>query len=646
MFRDLSTTNIKPGNVNLRRRHQPHTDFSFQHNGLFHQSSVGSDEDNGGLDLSMHHFHGPQNRFASLATPAPTVPRDRAYYASGRSRRPRNSRGTREAKKRRDARRNKRSFAAQTLDEQLSRNIDQTLTMANIHPVPAITTASEAWKADLTFNWPSWSQMPPTPPQLPVLDFGSLDFNHFALPAAAKPKLPPTPPPVVPSVPIWCPYIPSLMRNGGWNGDVPRFTDLSSVPERKDTGNKNSLIIWPGSKYRQPKKQSRFFPSLTNSVSTPVIKLPPTRCRLHDSEQVPHAPPTTDWSDTFAREVVPHIKQHKDNSSTGHSSLSAVPDEDDGNLSTIENARLASTAKMWRILCEDGWLTNAGTETEEHPAHPRASSSDDSDDSGGIPIDGHLNQSVEYTPIPYVHLNSLVGHANEMGQPNAGAEDNPISSAMYLAEFFATPRAGTPMCELPATPYLRTTSPPLLHILNSSVEATSEQQDLLIIGAHEEMARSDEHYASEQDLFKPNDVPLPPSRAESPIDLTTFLSMGHVENCWCSGCGESPVLVGQKELLEDTSDDWLDWSTIGDEDEETSVSSGSKPVTAVEVPDEDEREFTRHPCVNASEWDEFYVPTSEHGTDFDEDSNDFLGYYDEGAAFGPAGDRDWVRLAS
>ncbi|GIZ38465.1 hypothetical protein CKM354_000188200 [Cercospora kikuchii] len=607
MFPNLSAPvhhNVSP-RLHQRRRERPFLEV---------------DQTDGGLDLSIHHARGvSRNRFSTLAMPALTATRDREYHVSGHTRRTSNSRGTKEAKKRRDARRNKRKLITQILDEQLSRDIDQALAdaKATSHPLPAINATPEPLKPSLTFTWPSWNQVPPTPPQLPVLDFGRLDLRDFPYLTAARPTSSPTRPFSQPRVPEWCPYIPSLMQISGWNGEVPRFTDLSSLPEHDEPLEQDRVQVWRPTPTYQPRKRSRFFPTLTTSISAPVVKLPPTGCKLHKADQELQDPESSAWTAACADRLPCFIGQSNirdlgDKQTVLSEDMHITDQQRHACEPPEELVALATAANLWRILNEDSTLGDHQLPRNDQETHKHLPSWEYSDDCGGVPIQPIDEERYELpdNEVPYVHLNSLTGHANETGQyPRPINHQSLAQSVLYLADLFATPRSTTPCCELPSY----TPSSPGLHILGNGICLPVEPQvNSLRASHHDETAQSTEHYASEQELFQPEQVPLPKSRPQSPCDLERFLSMGHAENCWCRDCAEAPELIEQTEAIED-NDDWLDWSTVEDENDFTMSSPTSGPLTAT---------TTEKP----------YLKADDH----------FLGYYDDGLAFSQDDDFYWV----
>ncbi|KAI7461304.1 hypothetical protein KC357_g8753 [Hortaea werneckii] len=269
------------------------------------------------LELSMH--MPPRqcsNRFEVLASPItpPSTPPEpkqtsKEFHVPTRCRRSRNSRGTKEAKRRRDARRSRRKLAAQILDDQLSHEIDLTLNKIN-DLLPFSPGKEEKSKTPetpespvRTLMRPARHRQLPSPPQLPVLDFPS--FNTNTIPQLRTPSPDgPSSPAIrdMPSLPSWCPALPTFTRNGVWSEGLPIFYDLSSLPEPKstakvaskpdtrDTVRGKELQVWRGNLDLKP-KVSRFFPRTPSPVK-PTVKLPPTACRLHVSDKALPDPST------------------------------------------------------------------------------------------------------------------------------------------------------------------------------------------------------------------------------------------------------------------------------------------------------------------------------------------------------------------
>ncbi|KAI7496084.1 hypothetical protein KC367_g6923 [Hortaea werneckii] len=334
------------------------------------------------LELSMH--MPPRqcsNRFEVLASPItpPSTPPEpkqtsKEFHVPTRCRRSRNSRGTKEAKRRRDARRSRRKLAAQILDDQLSHEIDLTLNKIN-DLLPFSPGKEEKSKTPetpespvRTLMRPARHRQLPSPPQLPVLDFPSFNTNTIPQLRTPSPDGPPSPAiRDMPSLPSWCPALPTFTRNGVWSEGLPIFYDLSSLPEPKstakvaskpdtrDTVRGKELQVWRGNLDLKP-KVSRFFPRTPSPVK-PTVKLPPTACKLRVSgKALPVPSPELDLEETsfgsrqFALEKIIQIfrdpVEPKLLSDRSCSNLVA------GNQPSGKSTPLpeSSAANLWRIL--------------------------------------------------------------------------------------------------------------------------------------------------------------------------------------------------------------------------------------------------------------------------------------------------------
>ncbi|KAI7479931.1 hypothetical protein D0860_07009 [Hortaea werneckii] len=322
MLRNRSSS---PRPVHLSRGHSRQQKESHQHSKFtFNPDAQWYYPGQNKLELSMH--MPPRqcsNRFEVLAspitppsTPPEPKPTSKEFHVPTRCRRSRNSRGTKEAKRRRDARRSRRKLAAQILDDQPSHEIDLTLNKIN-DLLPFSPGKEEKTKTPeklespvRTLTRPVGHRQLPSPPQLPVLDFPS--FNTNTVPQLRTPSPDRSPSPAVrdvPSLPSWCPALPAFTRNGVWSEGLPIFYDLSSLPEPKstakvaskpdsrDTVRGKELQLWRGNLDLKP-KVSRFFPRTPPPVK-PTVKLPPTACKLHVSEKaLPDPSPELDLEGT------------------------------------------------------------------------------------------------------------------------------------------------------------------------------------------------------------------------------------------------------------------------------------------------------------------------------------------------------------
>ncbi|RMY15421.1 hypothetical protein D0867_06834 [Hortaea werneckii] len=414
------------------------------------------------------------NRFEVLAspltppsTPPEPKPTSKEFHVPTRCRRSRNSRGTKEAKRRRDARRSRRKLAAQILDDQLSHEIDLTLNKIN-DLLPFSPGKEETSKTPdtpespvRTLMRPARRRQLPSPPQLPVLDFPS--FNTNIIPQLRTPPPDGSPAPAMrdmPSLPSWCPALPTFTRNGIWSEGLPIFYDLSSLPEPKPTAKSASKVdsrdsvrgkelqLWRGNLDLKP-KVSRFFPRTPSPVK-PTVKLPPIACKLHVSEKaLPDPSPVPDLEETSfssrqsaLEKIVQAFKDPVEPKLWLDRSCSYI---DAGNQPSRKPTPLpeSSAANLWRILESSrghggdeiaNWHTVID-ELKEKQASQRIQR----------PTTAHeVDPTLDYEPydqtyfdawqatldfgkqndipaveldgkeIPYVHPNSLVGVANDL----------------------------------------------------------------------------------------------------------------------------------------------------------------------------------------------------------------------------------------
>ncbi|KAI7348409.1 hypothetical protein KC320_g6633 [Hortaea werneckii] len=380
MLRNRSSS---PRPVHLSRGHSRQQKESHQHSKFtFNPDAQWYYPGQNKLELSMH--MPPRqysNRFEVLAspitppsTPPEPKPTSKEFHVPTRCRRSRNSRGTKEAKRRRDARRSRRKLAAQILDDQLSHEIDLTLNKIN-DLLPFSPGKDEKSRTPdtpespvRTLMRPSRHRQLPSPPQLPVLDFPS--FNTNTIPQLRTPSPDRSPSPAVrdvPSLPSWCPALPTFTRNGVWSEGLPIFYDLSSLPEPKstakvaskpdsrDTVRGKELQLWRGNLDLKP-RVSRFFPRTPPPVK-PTVKLPPTACKLHVSEKaVPDPSPEPDREGTslgsrqFALEqIVQTFKDPVGPKSLLDRSCSSLDARDKPSRKPTPLPE-SSAANLWRIL--------------------------------------------------------------------------------------------------------------------------------------------------------------------------------------------------------------------------------------------------------------------------------------------------------
>lgn len=583
-----------------------------------------SDEDyaTGNLELSAHWPRSPYNNRYDLLAPTPphTTSRDRDSRTHRPQRRGPNSRGSKEGKRRRDARRTERKWAAFLLDEQFSLQVDETLKRANIQPLPAQHSSSSFSPAANTSRLQNALVRytpPPSPPQIPAFGFSRFevrDFAHLTSPDVAS----------VPSwrqksaqIPSWCPPIPCIQRHHASPEELPTFFDLSSLPEPKEIATPakpcQALQLWRGSGVLSAPKQSRFFPS---APSTPIVKLPRTSCKLHESDCGSH--------NLEAYECVSIPERLASN---GISEEAEKGDAAGGYQP--EGVNLPTAANLWQILSD---TQDGQQEPEERLRNHTIQSSRSNEDM--IPaVDDAQVSELDGKEIPYVHANSLTGYANELATYHANGTLS--DSVALMAAAFISAAEGVlgqhddstlELCDASTQTeqqrprstldtYFSAELPeaylPLPDVDDSSL-TVSEDADTAI----------DAHYTSEQELFKAPETPNP---SDSLCDLETFLKMGHVENCWCRDCGEAPTLVEEDTLTED--DGWMVWSTIDNGSASTPASETGTCNEEINTPP--------LPSKDNPSWDDMFPrlpsrsPQKAEDADFeDADFDDLNGEYD------------------
>ncbi|GAB7330015.1 hypothetical protein MBLNU13_g01706t1 [Cladosporium sp. NU13] len=558
------------------------------------------------LDLSIcHPSQAFSNRFSLLATPPPTKPSSlfRDFPATG-ARRTRNSRGTKEAKKCRDMRRNRRKLAAQILDHQLSQAVDETLTKANYAPPPRPCLFPTSQNPVTARPQPAY--FPSMPPELPPPDFFKFDlaaFPHFTIASTTPPPLrTPTP---FRTLPKWCPRIPSLTLGDVWRDSFPTFHDLSSLPEPVEASRAPSgatptpckdLQVWRPIGVGYGRDQSRFFPS--RSRSTPeglsnergigvTVKLPPPMaCRLHRSDNSASSSSATPISQHSVSQAIlaafaeinrinspPNRRSEQSQCSTWAKNEKSKPSPtlpnpagntlDKPSVNTPEDVHQTSqtsdTACNNSTSCPTEMMqTTTDAQERQNPADcyfPRYN-----DEQPVYELDG---REIE---IPYVHANSLTGYSNDQGVldtildyekrqylADSGVNLNIIISGesremvglneLVVDHDIMTPAYTTSAAGVPLPISLPATPPatPPLHPLSDM--ATILPVDCI---TEAEYAHSDAHYCSEQALFS---SPLSLAQStemlhgdvdSSSINIADFLKLGHAKQCWCGHCTDEP----------------------------------------------------------------------------------------------------------
>lgn len=511
-------------------------------------------------------------------------------------------------------------MATQMLDDQLSHDIDVALNQ--IHDLlPFSPDKEEKIKPPPTPVLPRTTFTPPVqsqplvslaPPQLPALEFPSFGLDN--IPKLYRDLTPPMSPPP-PNLPSWCPALPCFTRNGLWPEGRPVFYDLSSLPEPKkalkaDTSAESKgkeLQLWRSNPDRMPKK-SRFFPR-PPSPAKPVVKLPPTACKLHLSEQgltgplaeldlevfkpEPQPDPIAEIVQTFkipveSRQTTP---VHAGSAAT----LWHILDSQDSRKRDLTDPYVASFAPRpenhqqvanWHTVIDElrqKQDTQALPECDNEALYGCPyTSQDDADDQAyltawqaALEFREQINDSSSPTELDgkeLPHANSLVGYANEIAL-SPYAEEHPLlppytplaSPSEGLNElmmdhdiFSATPLDSSVPAQ-PGTP----TSPLLSPSPTDNVSPVPLSSEVAQI-------HSDAHFQSEKSLFALPALPESPSpRDSSIIDVAAFLKLGHATRCWCGDCsqGNHPGATTQEEessLMESSGseDDWVVYSPL------------------------------------------------------------------------------------
>lgn len=546
------------------------------------------------------------------------------------------------------------------LDEQLSRGIEEVFSQTNFFPTPPSSLPSPTPMLPMTtFTPPEPAYFPrlsPSPPQLPALEFPNFGTNIFPQLAPMRPLTPPSP--IV--LPDWCPALPCLTRNGIWSDGLPRFYDLSGLPESNQTSKQEpklctELQLWRGNLDLKP-KHSRFFPS-QQTAKKPTVKLPPSACKLHMMEK--------GLPDPLSSPL--HPPSYADVVKTGTSSCNNESVSEAIAASTIPlpstPAMEPTPANLWRILAAkstkdrhesmDPYLVSFGTSAAEQGAdsdpylaawqayledNDRAHVIQEHTDADNNPYMGlwhgyaeaddqaTVPAELDGKELPYVHANSLTGHTNEIALSPYAVEHPAMTDSAVCFTPLPSPQVG--LNELlvdmdilgeptyqPPTEYTgdATESSPLCPT-PSSISHTYVLADILPVdcvvesdGGERTLITSDAHFQSEQELFE-----APATSSKSPggstIDVADFLKLGHAKNCWCSDCeaettaastpqpAETPELVAMDKLTE-MEDDWMLYS--GPDDQSTATQLGSEI-------DDEEKETARVRCGSAPEWDDFF----------------------------------------
>lgn len=305
-----------------------------------------------------------------------------------------------------------------------------------------------------------------------------------------------------------------------------------------------------------------------------------------------------------------------------------------------------NAVNLWHILCDE--IEKRRT---AHADGRESSWEDESNGTGGVPVhttpDDHtpdeqaLPVELDSKEIPYTHTNSLTGYANEVAELHSGTRHPDLllaDSAIYLAEAISPMSDNYTGYELAAMQWPLTPVSPNLNPPDPSVLGTENVIESDANTDSDDAAGSLAHYTSEQQLFEVEPT-TPQSSTESSCDLETFLSMGHVENCWCRDCEEEPELVNDEWTTPLTeSDGWMMWSVTEDGDSTTAT---AEPVVVADSNTNDGDGSFQTWTTAYCDWDDFY-PSMAPQTPAPELEDKFLGYYDDGAAYTRESDNDWM----
>lgn len=310
-----------------------------------------------------------------------------------------------------------------------------------------------------------------------------------------------------------------------------------------------------------------------------------------------------------------------------------------------------SAANLWNILTSSEH-TVRGDDNDLYTSNTSYNSLDSMD----VPPLGLFDHRLESigapcelddTSVPYVHANSLTGHANERGSESFSISEedvtlfDPPANPAHVQELLGG------LNELVMDPYTdEGYTDALLAVLTAlPLPSPEEEQELedtapivtdppsyasIIRGRAQrkeesktELETSDAHFKSEQALFTPPPIPPAKPAEEDLVDVATFLRMGHSDNCWCNDCGEPELLnpwdltpkESEPEVSEWGTEDegWMFYSTDEEVSRSPSVSSAWEWEWGTIVVDEETKvkvEDLRAPAevgsTKAPTWDETF----------------------------------------
>nr|POF04195.1 hypothetical protein CFP56_21950 [Quercus suber] len=525
-------------------------------------------------------FSGQGNRFDILADHAlvndDSQPHGPAieYRAVGQRRRMRNSRGTREGKRRRDARRMKAKHDAQKLDEQLSQQLNvliQNVVIRNLPP--RLQSASLATPMDRSLQMPRlMRQTGSLSAQLPLVALPELGACHRSLSHAVQlrglsvddiwssclARIGARSPMIIPKA-LDYPTLPNFNQRDLGLGNQPVFRDLSSLPESR--GFYHSKLKLQESQLWRPrfeKRQSRFFPA--RSLSQPRVKLPPLTIQ-----------PTC--QDSIVKSEVEKCQSPGSKLLNLAGSVEHLVSNATVELQRAEQ-RQSSAANLWNILKPHN---QPATKIGEFSCRGEAASyaSCCSADVETLPP----NFELEGTEVPYVHSNSLLGIANEIAtSPYATEHAAMVDSAIYLprqdydtppmvgmnellvdhdvAMYYDHPKKDALPLDTVASADVLTDECNLPSLADDTpaIACTKRVEHAAIDAMETSFGDSDAHFRDEGELFALRNIPatLP---EESTVDLATFLQMGHGRDCWCQDCRDIPE-VFELDTSNADDDEW------------------------------------------------------------------------------------------
>ena len=221
------------------------------------------------------------------------------------------------------------------------------------------------------------------------------------------------------------------------------------------------------------------------------------------------------------------------------------------------------------------------------------------------------------TEVPYVHANSLTGHANERG-----SEAWPTSEENMI--IFDSTATFSPVQELPTGTNEPVVDPyseqgyteALLAVLDlPPLPPSPDPEDTAPIvtdpvpqsccdDGEQALANPDSYFKDELALFQ-----LPPPAFEAAdediVDVAMFVAMGHSPSCGCTDCAEPPELLSADSLIED--DGWMVYSSV-DEVRSPSVCSAWEWEWCKFLGN-DEDDAARPTCYSRPAWDDVFPCT-------------------------------------